>query len=693
MPELLLEVGCEELPANMVRRASAQLREAICAALAEAGLPGGEAAALATPRRLIVAVREVPQRQPDRRERHRGPSIKAAFGPDDAPTPALMGFCKRHGLEPKDLVRDGDYVWAEVPVVGRPAIEVLPELLSVAIRSLSFDQTMRWGEGRMRFARPIRWILAAFGGQRIPFEMEGVMSGLSSRGHRFMAPQSFEATSFDGLIAGLRARSVEPDPAVREERIREGAVQVAPGKPALSDELVEENVNLTEWPTVIFGRFREEFLQLPEAVLVTAMAKHERFFPVYSPNGQLANGFVSIINSGDPDTVRQGNAWVLNARFNDAKFFFDEDSKRTLDWFLERTSGILFHEKLGTVRARADRLAALAEVIAVSSEVEGADAVREAEFARLAGLYGKADLASGLVSELPSLQGVVGGDYARREGFPEPVCWAIATHYDLAQNPTCESESARTAIRLLMADQIDLLAGFLSVGMTPSGSSDPFGLRRAASLLIEAAWRWPSRLPSYAGWFESARDHYGSNAPVVETAAQLFAQRYQTMLEGFDGDVIRAATVEQAPTMALDPQAVRFRAEVLQALRGDHALVQTCTRPLNILRAATEKGLYVRLPDALDAVREHDLESETARELLHVLWDARPKAESAVRELNVEAMMRVANGLAAPINRFFDATMVMDENERVRQARLTLVDATAGILLLAGDWNQIVIPG
>lgn len=693
MPEMLLEVGCEELPANMVRRACAQLRDAICAGLEAAGLQGGDASALATPRRLIVAVRDVPERQPDRRERHRGPSIQAAFGPDGAPTAALNGFCKRHGLQPDDVVQEGEYVWADVTVTGRPAVEVLAELLPGAIRGLSFDQTMRWGEGRMRFARPIRWILAAYDGGRVPFEIEGIASGLCSRGHRFIAPETFEARTLDELVEGLRARSVEPDPAVREGRIRSGAGGVAEGTPALSDSLVEENVNLTEWPTVIFGQFRPEFLKLPEPVLVTAMAKHERFFPVYSPNGQLANWFVSVINAGNPDVVRQGNAWVLNARFNDAKFFFDEDSKHTLDWFLERTSGILFHERLGTIRARADRLAALAETVALGSEIEGADTEEEARLARQAGLYCKADLASGLVSELPSLQGVIGGDYARRDGFPEPVCWAIASHYDLSQSAAGESVGARTAIRVLMADQIDLLAGFLSVGMLPTGSSDPFGLRRACSLLIEAAWRWPGRLPSYAGWFEAARSLYGSEGSVVGPAAQLFAQRYQTMLEGFEGDVIRAATIEQEPNMALDPQAVRLRAQVLQSMRGEYALVQTCTRPLNILRAAIEKRLYQPLPDALAAVREHDLESETARELLRVLWDAQPRAERAAHELDAPALARVAHELAEPINRFFDATMVMDENERVRGARLTLVDATASVLLLAGDWNQIVLPG
>jgi glycyl-tRNA synthetase beta chain len=265
---------------------------------------------------------------------------------------------------------------------------------------------MRWGSNRMRFARPIRWILAAFDGAVVPFEVETVQSTLTSQGHRFYWPELFEAKTLQELTEGLRQRTVEPDPEVRRERIRSGAALVAHGTPLLTEALVDENVYLTEWPQPIEGEFKPEFLELPRPVLITAMAKHEKMFPVQDEKGQLTNRFVFIRNSGEDATVRVGNQWVLNARFNDARFFYTEDRKRTMEQFLEKTSTIVFQEKLGNVRQRADRLSKLAEKL---SEVTGGDK-DEQVLARTAGLYCKADLATGLVSELPSLQGVIGSE-------------------------------------------------------------------------------------------------------------------------------------------------------------------------------------------------------------------------------------------------------------------------------------------
>ncbi|HZH98143.1 MAG TPA: glycine--tRNA ligase subunit beta, partial [Fimbriimonadaceae bacterium] len=455
-------------------------------ALGAAGVPHGQSQSLGTPRRLIVHVEGLAERQPDVSKEMRGPSIAAAYDAEGNPTKALEGFCRGQGADPSQVRRDGEYVWVDKVVEGKATAEILATLLPEAIKGLNFEKAMRWGSSRMRFARPIRWLLASLGGEVVPFEIEGVASDLKSRGHRFYAPEEFTARTFDELIDGLIARKVEPDPAERETRIREGATINCSGQPDLTDALVQENVYLTEWPLAIEGSFKPEFLDLPESVLVIAMAKHEKFFPVRDDAARLTNKFISIRNAGEDETVRNGNAWVLNARFNDAKFFFDEDARLKLSDFLEKTSGIVFQEKLGTVRQRADRLAELsAEVMRMT----GADE-HEIGSAREAGRYAKADLSTGLVGELPALQGLIGGEYAKREGLPEEVCCGIASHYELPRNQRPSSAGQRIGIAVLIADQLDKLAGYLGLGLVPSGSSDPYGLRRAATHVIEAVWHW-----------------------------------------------------------------------------------------------------------------------------------------------------------------------------------------------------------
>jgi len=411
MSELLLEVGCEELPASFVRRAYTDLLANVTAQLKEANVLGeGEGVAMGTPRRLVISLPDLKLRQDDTTKEVRGPGINSAYGPDGAPTTALLGFCRGQGVDSSEVRKGDEHVWITKQIPGKPTAQILKEALPKAIRELTFDKTMRWGHARMKFARPIRWLLASFGGLAVDFEIEGVSSGLLSRGHRFYSPEPFEVKTFAELKEALRERKVELDPATRRQRIMDEATQVAHGTPELTEDLVEENTFLTEWPTAIEGQFKIGFMELPAAVLVTAMAKHERMFPVRDQHGALTNNFVFIRNSGEDESVRRGSEWVLNARFNDAKFFHDEDSIHNLDYFLEQTSGIAFHEKLGSVRQQADRLSKLAEWIAINTGAQG----REVEFARTAGLYAKADLSSGLVSELSSLQGVVGGAYARK---------------------------------------------------------------------------------------------------------------------------------------------------------------------------------------------------------------------------------------------------------------------------------------
>lgn len=669
------------MPATFVQKAFTDLHDFVLGALREADLLEADhkSQRLGTPRRLIVSVEGLKARQEDQVKEMRGPGLKAAFDEQGNPTPAMLGFCRNAGVDPANHRKDDQYVWVTRQIPGRPTSEILQEVLPKAIRSLAFDKSMRWGTARMRFARPIRWILASLDGSAVEFDIEGVPAGLKSRGHRFYAAEEFEAKNFKDLMEGLRARKVEPDPDVRRMAIVDQTKKVAGGDPTMPEALVEENVYLTEWPTAVQGNFKDEFLSLPIPVLTTAMAKHEKMFPVRDGANKLTTRFVFIRNSGEDATVRAGNEWVLNARFNDAKFFFDEDTKYDLNHFLEKTSGIVFHRDLGSVHQRADRLAALAAEVAKAT---GASA-EGVKFAEQAGRLAKADLSTGLVSELPSLQGIIGEQYARREGLPEEVCSAIGTHYDASK-----SSGSKTAARVLMADQLDKLAGYLGIGLEPTGSSDPFALRRAATMLIEAAWGWPSRIPAYDALLAEGVKAYASQGfPVDEakarkSAADLFASRYTALLPQVRHDILEAALTGDA----LAPREVRLRIHALELLATDQAFIHAATRPLNIVAAARKKHIVFGTDTS-------SLDSVEGDALLKVAKGINSDLEAAEEKEDAKGIAAALKSLVGPINAFFDATMVMVEDAKVRDSRLALLDLVCQQLLLAGDFAKLVIEG
>lgn len=690
MPELLFELGCEELPASSVRRAYTQLAQEVATRLDEAGLTHGQATAMGTPRRLIMSVPDVSDRQPDSVKEVKGPAIKAAFDAEGNPTKALEGFCNSQGVATNKVERRDDYVWVTKKVEGRPSIEVLADLLPAAVRALTFDKTMRWGSAKMRFARPVRWLLASYGGKLVPFEIEGVKSGLESRGHRFESPKSFKATDLASLLKGLRKNRVEPDPAEREKMIREGAHRVSHGAPDMPDHLVEENVFLTEWPEALLGDFPEEFMRLPEPVLVTAMAKHERFFPVRDAHGALTNRFVSIRNGGREDVVKRGNQWVLSARFNDARFFYNEDASRTMADFLERTSRMTFAEGLGSIRQRAHRLSVLAKRVAEST---GANP-KDAELAEKAGLYAKADLSSGLVSELASLQGIVGSEYAAREGFEPAVCHALASQYDLTRAAT--GEHAKTAVRLIVADQLDKLAGYLGLGQGPSGSSDPYGLRRAATLLIESSEHLALPAGGYGAMFDEALAQYAAQGVSLDSEkaktllGELFAGRYEALHPDARHDVLDAALLERRASDVLDPARFRLRLKLASGAAFDTEFLQTATRPINIVSAAVKKGIAVprdARPEDVDSTR---LDSEAGAALLVAAHEAKKATDG---KADTAAIFVALKKLEGPINRFFTDTMVMVDDHAVRDERLKLLAVVSNLLFQAGDLSKIVIEG
>jgi glycyl-tRNA synthetase beta chain len=692
MPQLLLEVGCEELPANSVRRAAEALLSAVLDAVREEGL-GSESLSprwAATPRRLIVCIDGVADRQPDRLVERRGPSKSAAFDAQGRPTKALEGFCRGAGVSPSEVEVRDDYVWVSKHEVGRPGVEVLGPALAAAIREIPFDKTMRWGAGRMRFARPIRWIVALLGGEVIEFTLEGISAGRKSQGHRFLAPEPFEVVGWDDLVAGLRNRYVEPDPEARRERIVSGAKAAVEGTPVMTDDLVEENVYLAEWPTAVVGEFREAFLALPRPVLIAAMAHYQRFFPVESSPGVLSNRFVSISNGGDEATVRQGNEWVLNARFNDAKFFYDEDQRHTLDEFLLRTERIIFQEKLGTVRQRADRIARMAALLAEDAGLGEAGVAN----ARRAGLYAKADLSTGLVSELPSLQGKIGAEYARRDGFPEVVCRAIEQHYA----PTIDSDDQgdRMATLVMCADQADRLAGYLGIGELPSGSKDPFALRRSVALLVEAQLAWPFAREGVVDWVVIASKGYLDQGIQLRDVGEIrlgmkeiLQGRYEHIFSNLPHDALAAAW-----EVAWDEPSHRFAARLrfLASIAGDTEFIRLAKRAGNIISAARRKGITV--PDSReDADVRTDLFESEAEVILH---EQVQLAEEEVDALPLEAFAEragVLRSLKPHIEAFFDDVMVMTDDTERRDNRLALLSRVDLIARSVADFSRFVIEG
>jgi glycyl-tRNA synthetase beta chain len=534
---------------------------------------------------------------------------------------------------------------------------------------------MRWGSSKTRFARPIRWILASFNNALVPFTVEDVPSALLSQGHRFYSPDPFEAKNLEELTTKLRNNFVEPVVEMRKEKILKETIAVAKGAPEISDELLDENSFLCEWPTAISGSFPESYLELPEPVLVTAMAKHERMFPVRDENEKLTNSFVFIRNSGEDETVARGCEWVLGARFNDARFFYEQDQKSTLDDFLEKTNDMLFQAQLGTVRQRADRLSKLAAQIAYDTD-EGS--AKKVEWARLAGLYAKADLGTGLVSELSSLQGIIGGEYAKASGLPDEVVHALSVQY---KHPTqkIQSDADWVAAALIVADQMDKLTGYLGLGIEPSGSSDPFALRKSVTTLISLAENWEAGISfgylvkhAVAGYAEQG---FELDLAKAESALDtIFRGRYEALYSEYSHDVLQAV-ISINPYWLTDPKMVRSNLTITEELKAMPSFVQAASRPLNIVASAKKKN--EPMSDDSVLIRQ-DMDTEEAKSLYDAVYEPH----------GVDSKAHLLS-LVDPINSFFDNNMVMAEDPTQRFHRLSLANAAGRLLLTVADFTKL----
>ncbi len=697
MAELVLELFSEEIPARMQARGAAGLARLVGEQLAAAGLSFDPPVAYVTPRRLALVVDGLPDRQPDVREEKRGPRI-------DAPEKAIQGFLRANGVTRDQCEQrkagKGTFWFAVLERAGRPTTEVLPDRLAAAVAALTWPKSMRWGAGHDRWVRTLERGLCVFDGAPLAFDLPGgVPVGAVTTGHRFLDPGPIEVTSFAQYHEALRTAHVVLDPAERRQIIADGAAALAAAEGLSVKEdkgLLEEVAGLVEWPVPLMGRIDEAFMDVPAEVLTTAMRTHQKYFSVLAPDGTLAPRFVVVANTEAPDGgagIVAGNERVLRARLSDAKFFWDQDRKSSLASRVDALQPMVFHAGLGSLVHKVARIEALAGEIAAF--LPGADA----ELARSAARLAKADLTTEMVYEFPELQGTMGGHYARHDGWGEAVALAVAEHY-APQGPGDDCPRAPLSVALAMADKLDTLVGFFAVGERPTGSGDPYALRRAAlgiiRLVIEngirlslrevirkAYWGYNETVPD----FEAQRD--GGHRPKILEAALLgfFADRLKVHLraQGVRHDLI-AAVFE----LGGEDDLVRLLARVaalerfLSAEDGANLLIAH-KRASNIV-AIEEKKDGAALAGPSDAA----LLAEPEEAALHgALEEARRKAAPLVAAERFDDAMTVLADLRGPVDAFFDCVTVNSKDAGLRANRLRLLSEIRETMGAVADFSQI----
>jgi len=694
MPQLLLELFSEEIPARMQARAAEDLRHLVTEGLSEAGLSFETAESFATPRRLALCIEGIPDRQPDIREERKGPKV-------GAPAKAIEGFLRGAGLETlaqceKRSTPKGEVWFAVTEREGRDTADVLPDILTAAIRKLPWPKSMRWAANGFRWVRPLHAVLAAFDDVALNGELDlggdTLRFGNRTWGHRFLHPDYIEATNFEEYVEGLRHPGhVILDPAERGRLIANGLATVAKeAKLSVKDDpaLLDEVAGLVEWPVVLLGSIDETFMHVPPEVLTTAMRTHQKYFAVLKSDGSLAPHFAMVANMETSDggkNIVAGNERVLRARLSDARFFWDQDRKETLSSRTTRLSDITFHAKLGTLDQKMDRVQALA--VEITKFVDGADRDRVRAAARLA----KADLVTDMVGEFPELQGIMGRYYALEDGEHEEVADAIRDHY-APQGPNDACPSAPVSVAVALADKIDMLVGFWAIDEKPTGSKDPYALRRAALGVIRLIVENGLRLP-LAETFRKANHLIAETAagvsgePQIADLLSFFAERLKVHLRG---QGVRHDLIAAVFALGGEDDLVRLLARVaaLQefiASEDGSNLLTAFRRAANILRIEEKKDgvSYDHAPEAAAYV----LDEEIA--LAQALDEASGAVEKAVADENFTGAMTALAALRGPVDAFFDRVTVNADDAALRVNRLRLLSRIRSTMGLIADFSQI----
>ncbi|MFZ0277310.1 MAG: glycine--tRNA ligase subunit beta [Candidatus Sulfotelmatobacter sp.] len=712
MPDFLLEIGCEEIPARMIDAASQELRERVSALLSRERLPPNEVTYFDTPRRLAVIASGIPGAQPDVSEQVTGPSATIAYK-DGHPTPAAQAFAKKAGVDVSQLEKittaKGEYLAAKITKKGRSTADILAETLPKELSSIYWPKSMYWRKPNERFVRPVRWLVAMLDGETVPLEFDGIRAGKTSRGHRMLAQGEVTIPRAGAAyVETLRAAKVLGR-AERERQIRKAldvATRTISGARWREDKSVLETVvNLTEFPSAILGGFDRQFLALPEEVLVTVMRDHQKYFAVEDADHKLLPHFLAVLNTdGDRDgLIRHGNERVLRARFSDAKFFWETDQKRSLLERLELLRHVTFQKDLGSYYEKTRRVQRLCSWLSEIIRQSGM-AVRPGVIHKAACLA-KTDLTTELVKEFTELQGIVGGLYARAQkldsSLPEATRFAIADAiYDQYRPESAEGEVPRSieGAVLSVGDKADTIAGMFALGLVPSGSKDPFALRRQANGIVKviAEKRLPLQL---TGLMRDARAGYqGSEAAkkfvedkkFVGPVRTFFRDRLEFYLKdvrGYAYDVVKAVLAADSDDVV---DALARAEAVKQVLHMPEflAIGAACKRMRNILRQAEEKGIAV-------ATRFEFLPGSAAEEKNLAAYievnSARVEALRMKKEYS-EALTLLSTS-REPLDAFFDKVMVMVENEKVRANRLALLRTLLKEFSTIADFSEIVTEG
>lgn len=681
---LLLEIGTEEVPAHVMPGILSQLKENAAKTFEELRIEYKNIKTLGTPRRSVLLVEGLAEQQADLSKENRGPAVNIAFDADGNPTKAAQGFARGQGVKPEELVTKDGYVYAMVHEKGGQTADLLGETLKDLVDGLNFPNNMHWADLDYKFIRPLRWLVALYGQDVIDFEVANVKSGRTSRGHRFLSEGDFEIANAEDYVEACRKASIIVDQNERCEMIRQQIAEVAAangGQAEVNEDLLEEVLYLVEYPTALCGKFDEKYLALPAEAVITPMRDHQRYFPVLK-DGQLLPLFITIRNGGKEhlETVQHGNERVLRARLEDAQFFFDEDRKKTLEQHGEKLKTVVFQDGLGTIYDKALRLEVLAGYIADAigaNEQDKKDAVRAAKLA-------KADLVTGMVTEFTELQGVMGREYALLDGETKAVAQAIDEHY--MPRFAGDSQPASVAGRIVsLADKIDTIVGTFSRGLIPTGSQDPFALRRQAlgivNMLKEAQYHISlSQLVAKAMELLKIADA-GQQAKLQNDVADFMKLRLKNVLAdaGISYDVVDAVfvTVDDIYGVFLRAQAVN------EAVKQDmEKTIQAFVRTGNIARKAE---------DVQAAVETGLLAEQVEKDLYKAYEEAASKVEKEVAAQDYAGAIATLSQLAAPIDAFFDGVMVMDKDEKIKNNRLGLLKLVDNLICQVADFSKIVL--
>ncbi|MEM1425513.1 MAG: glycine--tRNA ligase subunit beta [Cyanobacteria bacterium P01_H01_bin.130] len=717
MPAFLFEVGTEELPASFVAQAIAQWKTLIPESLKEANLAVESIQYFGTPRRLAVLIEGLPERQPDKDEEIKGPPAKAAFR-DGEPTNAAIGFAKKYGATPDALevrpTEKGDFVFLKHFVAGRTTAELLQELAPQWVLDLEGKRFMRWRDGELRFPRPIRWLVALLEDQVVPVSLtvraaaDGceeltVMSDRHSQGHRVLHPEPISFSTATNYGEGLRAASVLVSPQEREELIVEQIKAAEAELGATIDidgDLLAEVRDLTEFPTAVIGKFDDEFLELPPEVIITVMVTHQRYFAVAEKDNsaKLLPNFVAISN-GDPaksDIIAAGNGRVIRARLNDGQFFYDADLKQSLETYLAELEKVTFQDKLGSMAKKVDRMVALAELLCDRLNITGDNKTIALRAVKLA----KADLVTQMVKEFPELQGIMGEKYARTGDEGEAVAIAIGEHYlpKGAGDVLPQSEAGRIAA---LSDRLDTLTALFGIGIIPSGSSDPFALRRAANAIVNILWDAAYNL-DLAELTEAAIGDAPENGDAVDQVKNFFGQRFQTLLQeeqNIDYDLVNSVlgdlegdrdSLQRALQNPLD---TLVRAQFLQTLRGDGRLQEIYATINRAAKLAKKGDLAGDVLDPSTCVDPAKFEQPSENALCDRLQSLAPMVQDARASQNYDKVVEALQSLAPIVTDFFDgehSVMVMADDPAIQKNRLNLLGLLRNQANILGDFSLIV---